>query len=376
MLPLEAVIRHSQTLTQRLEALHVHLLESFPSVDRIACILYDPGEDLLKTFLSSTRGDDTLTDYRFKLADSRSLSEMARTGSTRVLEDISNSFLPDTPHSAWLLSQGFRSSFTVPIKNDDLLYGFIFFDSREVGAFTIELQRNLLLNCSFIGMLISNEIVAAETLLGSTRIAIGLVGVRDFETGAHLKRVAQYSELIARHVAPAYNLDDEFIEMVHLFAPLHDIGKVGIPDKILAKAGPLSDEERLVMQTHVEKGVKIVEETMAKTGSHEMPDSHILRNIVYAHHEFLDGSGYPQQLKGDEIPLEARIVAVADVFDALTSFRPYKEHWSNEAAFRQLLLMVEQGKLDQLMVMALVENSAGVREIQRTYGEGILEAEV
>ncbi|MDV7399628.1 HD domain-containing protein, partial [Arthrospira platensis SPKY1] len=110
-----------------------------------------------------------------------------------------------------------------------------------------------------------------------------LAEVRDFETGSHLERMARYSRLIARAVAPVYGLNDEFIESVYLFASLHDVGKIGIPDKVLLKPGKLTEEERLVMETHVDKGVQIIDRIVG-TGEHQrLPDSAILRNIVHCH---------------------------------------------------------------------------------------------
>jgi HD-GYP domain-containing protein (c-di-GMP phosphodiesterase class II) len=370
-LPLESLIRRSRSLTDRLSSIHSNILETFPDVDRIACALYDPKEDVLKTFINSTNSGSALTDYRYSLSASRSLSELALSSSSRVIDDIVETFKSKAEHTNWLVSQGFRSSFTVPIRNDQALFGFIFFDSRQKAAFTDELQRQLLFHCNLIGMLISNEFVLVRTILESTRIALELTEARDFETGEHLERVAKYSELIARHIAPDHHLSDEFVAMVHLFAPLHDIGKIGIPDHILLKPGRLNPDERKIMETHVERGVKIVDGTMTIAGGHEMPDAQILRNIVLCHHEFLDGSGYPRGLKGDQIPLEARIVAVADVFDALTSIRPYKTHWSNDAAMEDLLSMADQGKLDPSCVMALQKNRESIEDIQRRYSEGL-----
>lgn len=370
-LPMESLIRRSKSLTERLSLIHAGLLKNHPNVDRIACALYDPKEDLLKTFINSTPNGSALTDYRYSLSASKSLSDLASANTPRVIDDIADAFKTKTEHTNWLLSQGFQSSFTVPIKNDESLYGFVFFDSRQKAAFTSELQSQLLFHCSFIGMLISNEFVLTRTLLESTRIALELTEARDFETGEHLERVAKYSELIARDIAATHELTDEFIAMVQLFAPLHDIGKIGIPDHILLKPGRLTPEERKIMETHVERGVKIVDGTMTLAAGHEMPDAQILRNIVSCHHEFLDGSGYPRGLKGDEIPLEARIVTVADVFDALTSIRPYKRHWLNDAALKDLSDMAAAGKLDPACVQALQNNLESVVDIQRRYSDGI-----
>jgi HD-GYP domain-containing protein (c-di-GMP phosphodiesterase class II) len=138
-----------------------------------------------------------------------------------------------------------------------------------------------------------------------------------------------------------------------LFAPLHDIGKIGIPDSILMKPGKLDPEERRIMQTHVDKGVEMVEKIISEFKLGSMSDSSIMRNIVACHHEFLDGSGYPGGLKGDLVPIEARIVTVADIFDALTSRRPYKTNWSVKDALAELTAMAVQGKLDAHCVSAL-----------------------
>jgi len=144
---------------------------------------------------------------------------------------------------------------------------------------------------------------------------------RDPETGAHILRMAHYS----RHIASHMELSMEQVDIVLEAAPMHDVGKVGIADMILLKPGKLTDAEFATMKDHAVIGYKILHET----GSEILK---IAAEIAWTHHEKYDGSGYPRQLKGNDIPLYGRIVAVADVFDALTSERPYKKPWSIEQA--------------------------------------------
>jgi HD-GYP domain-containing protein (c-di-GMP phosphodiesterase class II) len=175
--------------------------------------------------------------------------------------------------------------------------------------------------------------------------------------------MARYSRIIAKSIAPLHNLSDEFVEHVLLFAPLHDIGKIGIPDNVLLKPGKLDTEERKIMETHVSKGHEIVKKILGDFALQHLADSKIMTNIVRFHHEFIDGTGYPNGLKGNEIPLEAKIVTVADIFDALTSKRPYKRVWTIKEAFDELDKMVLAGKLDADCVAALQNNSQDVSEI-------------
>jgi HD-GYP domain-containing protein (c-di-GMP phosphodiesterase class II) len=352
-LPIHAPEIQVETLAERLRSLHGRLLSTMPQVDRIACALYDQGEDLLKTFINSTRNGQPLANYEYKLADSRSLKELAASGESRVLDDISHALQSNSAHTAWLKEQGYRSSFTVPIYDGPSLLGFVFFDSTQKSAFTPNVQRDLVLYSSLINMAIAGELSAVRSVLEATRIARELAEVRDFETGAHLERMAHYSRIIAKFVAPRHGLDDEFVESVYLFSSLHDIGKIGIPDNVLLKRGRLDPDERVIMESHVEKGVQIIDRVVGTGLQQRLPDSTILRNIVHCHHEYLDGSGYPRHLKGDQIPMEARVVTVADIFDALTAYRPYKRPWSPEQALEELDRMAAEGKLDRDCVEAV-----------------------
>ena len=148
---------------------------------------------------------------------------------------------------------------------------------------------------------------------------------RDPETGAHIQRMANYSRLIANQLG--LPLEDQ--ELIFRAAPMHDVGKIAIPDHILLKPGRLDDDELVIMRTHSEKGFEILKGS--KSG---LLDTAAI--IALTHHEKWDGTGYPKRIKGQDIPLFGRIVTVADVFDALTTERPYKRAWEIEQAVQFL----------------------------------------
>ena len=144
---------------------------------------------------------------------------------------------------------------------------------------------------------------------------------RDDETGEHTQRVG----ILSATLASAIGQSEQQVEMLRLAAPLHDIGKIGIPDRIFLKAGKLTPEEFEIMKSHTTVGGEIL-------GRSPLPILQLARQVALSHHERWDGSGYPQAIAGEMIPLTARIVAVVDVFDALTHARPYKEAWPVEKA--------------------------------------------
>jgi putative two-component system response regulator len=136
---------------------------------------------------------------------------------------------------------------------------------------------------------------------------------RDDETARHIQRMSRYCELLGA----AMGLDTPSCQMLRVASQMHDVGKIGIPDHILLKPGPLTDDERMTMERHAEIGYRILSGSKSELLNHAA-------TIAYSHHERIDGGGYPRGLKGDEIPIEGRIAAIADVFDALTSNRVYK----------------------------------------------------
>ena len=203
------------------------------------------------------------------------------------------------------------------------------------------------------------------------RALASLAETRDNETGNHIRRTQGYVHLLAQTLPqhPGYKeaLAVDAIEMLAKAAPLHDIGKVGIPDHILNKAGPLDAQEWQTMQQHTVIGARSIERSMTGESDHTpLAFLHVAMDIARWHHEKWDGSGYPDGLKGDQIPLSARLMALADVFDALISRRVYKPAFTHEEAKR--IILEERGRhFDPVLVDVFAERFEDFRAIALRY---------
>ncbi len=193
---------------------------------------------------------------------------------------------------------------------------------------------------------------------------------RDPETGAHLERVRGYSRILASRLAQAGRFPDEitrdFVRTIYLTSPLHDIGKVGIPDAVLLKPGRLSDREFEIMKTHTTLGAETLDAAVRM-----FPGAAFLRmarDIAATHHERYDGTGYPAGLKGDDIPLAGRIVAVADVYDALTSRRVYKAAYGHDIA-RSMIVSESGGHFDPVVIEAFIASEAAIEDVRSRYAD-------
>jgi len=359
----------SNSISQKVLRLHQELSFWWQDLCRIAVALYDPLDEQLTTFVSNSSHDDPLTQYRMPLAEVPSLQELARKRSNRIIEDLHDLKQSTSHHTRCLIEAGFRSSYTVPMFSPNgQLIGFLFFDSNKPGYFDQALIHHLDIYAELLSALIQSEIAPAQTLSAAVFTAKRFTDLRDEETGAHLARVAHYARLIASKLAGRYGLNDEYIEFLYQFAPLHDIGKVAIPDQILLNSRRLDERERRIMQTHVVRGLEIVDEMIANFGLHSLDHVEILRDIVLYHHEQWDGNGYPQGLAADAIPLAARIVCVADCFDALLSQRPYKPAW--EFAKVKAHLLQERGsKFAPDCVDALLSDEPEIESIRQRFQE-------
>jgi putative two-component system response regulator len=194
---------------------------------------------------------------------------------------------------------------------------------------------------------------------------------RDPETGEHIKRTQDYVRTLAHHLAAksrdAAILTQEFIAMLHLSAPLHDVGKVAIPDAVLHKPGRLTEEEFEVMKTHTTRGRDMLAATDTFLGE-VTSFLNVAKDIAYCHHERWDGKGYPRHLRGEEIPLAARLMSVADVYDALRSKRVYKPGMSHEESAK----IIFEGKgtqFDPILIDSFGELQQTFQKIADQYSE-------
>lgn len=210
----------------------------------------------------------------------------------------------------------------------------------------------------------------AETVMARDHMLVVLADIiehRSIESGSHVKRVAQYTEILLKDLMKNSPYVEELRELgpevLVKSVPMHDVGKIGIPDNILLKPGKLTPEEFEVMKTHTSIGKSIIDSIMY-TGKVNSDFLENCASIAYCHHEWFDGSGYPQGLAGQDIPLGARIMAVVDVYDALVTKRVYKEAYAHTKAME--IIMAESGThLDPVVVDAFGRTAGQCRKVMR-----------
>lgn len=362
-----AALNEKLPLTDKITFIHKLIKQRFDFIERIAVAIYDSKTDLLKTFVHSSGGDSPLTLYSAKLADSETMQEILKVGRPRLVNDLDVFSEVKAVHTRRIAEHQYKSSYTMPMYLNGEFFGFLFFNSYQKNVFGEESLHYLDMIGHLLSLLVMNELSTMRSLVATVKSAASMTLHRDPETGAHLDRMSNYTRLIARDIAKKYQLSDDFVEHVYLFSPLHDIGKIGIPDSILHKRGKLDEAEFATMKTHTDRGGEIIDIMLKNIGMSGLPHAEILRNIALYHHEAVNGSGYGG-LKEEEIPIEAKIVAVADVFDALTSIRVYKDAWSNDKAF-EFLQSMAGSKFNLDCVNALLKCRMEVELIQNKFKE-------
>jgi len=357
-----------RTLSEKLPYIHNIVCRNIPHIDRISIAKYDQSTDTLCTYVGSLKDANPLTLYAVKLSEVPSLLKLVRNHETRVINDMGIFANSKKTHSKRIVGKGFLSSYTIPLFHEGQFIGMLFFNSYKRDAFNDSNLTYLDMIAHLLVILMATELNQVAILHGAMRTATQFTHHRDPETGMHLERMARYSRLIAMTLGRAHSINDEFVDRLFRHAPLHDVGKITIPDRILLKPGKLTDEEFDEMKTHTTRGREIIDAMLLNFNIKCIKDIEMIRNIVLYHHESTDGNGYPAGLVGKDIPLEARIVAVADVFDALTSARPYKGAWSNDDAVTELRRL-SHFKLDADCVAALLDSKEEILRIQSGFAD-------
>lgn len=286
------------------------------------------------------------------------------------------------PHSVslkQLMAEGIKSNIIFPLVMNESVFALLFFSSLKKDNYDekcLQIGRNIALEISAI----LDKTYLTKTIFSKiTNTFSDLVDKRDNETGGHIARMVQYSVTLAKalltHKDKAYQADSRFVRDIQNNAAVHDIGKVGIPDKILKKPGKLSEEEWAVMKTHASIGGDIFAALKGSLKIFNRDFYKVSEDIARHHHERWDGTGYPAGLAGQDIPLSARIVAIADVFDALTSDRVYKKAYSFEKSV-EIINQSAGSHLDPELVAVFSEKLDEFRDVyDREHPDGLSLAE-
>lgn len=338
LVTMESITRQINS-KDRFEDIFDYIFESFKDFipyDRIGIAVLNEDEKGITALRAKSNLPILLgSEYSEQLGKS-SLSVVIRENEPRIINDLEE-YLKNKPESKSteiIVKEGMKSSLTLPLLVASKCVGVVFFSSIEVNAYNknhINILSNVAnsLSVAFYKSFLQNDLVIS-TIVGFAE----LVESKDNETGDHLGRMSKYSVLLAELLAlnGKYTgvITEEFIKEIGVYSQLHDIGKVGISDEVLLKPGKLSREEFEDMKRHTTIGAGILENMNSKLKSYNKEYYKLGIDITKYHHEKYDGSGYPEGLSGNQIPLAARIVAIGDVLDALSSPRPYKRAFSIE----------------------------------------------
>lgn len=324
----------------------------------------------------------------FNLSDSL-LKEVALGKEVAIINDLEE-YLATHPRSRrtrTLIEEGLRSTMMVPLIINNVTRGFLVFNSMEVNAFNSEhsffirsisgqisfsIQRAELLDQLELHTKNLEHLVKARTheILKTQKTTIfalsRLAEVRDPETGEHLERIRNFSVLIAQILKYSGNeleITNQYLRDLYDSSILHDIGKVGIPDDILLKPGPLTPVEYEIIKTHTTIGYTALKEASRDLGENSFLN--MAMEVTLYHHERYNGGGYPTGRKGLEIPLAARIVTISDIYDALTSKRPYKEAFSHDKSVR--IMREESSRFDPMLFKIFLDNEGEFNRIRKEF---------
>lgn len=341
------------SVSDTIQSVHREIIDQTPDIVRVAVALYDADSKTLKTFADSTVQGQSLTHYSAPFSPQSSLGHYAQRQKARVIQDIGSSYQTLAPHQLWLKQQGYASSLTYPIINQGQLEGMLFIDANSKQFFDQLSIDELQHSTKTITQIVVRErdYIKSMTELGNSVRQTALSQQND--TTTHAQRVGLYSGLIAEKVADLYQLSDEAIDHITHFATLHDIGKFSTLSSHQNSIWQQDWDNQTLVLARAQQGLNLVNQLAQQLDNQRYACHDMLRSIIQCHHEYLNGSGLPNQLRHEQIPIAARIVTVANIFDALTSNRDYCQSWSLIHALLELEKMATQGQIDGNCVHAL-----------------------
>lgn len=350
----------SQTvLRQKLQTLQRWLTASLPVVDSVALIERMSGDGRLCVLSESGQGE-----FRDELVELCAGAALHQAAGAPAPQALAGSDLGRTVEAEGRPQAALRSAWVVPCRQRKAILGLLLIGSTAAGAFDRLARLRLQAWSPGLEQFAADEISALRVLDSSVDVARHMTGCCDQVTQAHNERTSVYARIIAERMGRAAGLDEWQIHAVGRFAPLHDLGKIAVPDTVIHKPDLLDEGEWAMIRSHCEKGAEMIGGVLHAMGADSLEHSRMVRNIVLHHHEAVDGSGYPRGLTECCIPVEARIVAVADVFDALTTPRAYKAAWSVGSAL-SAMDRLKGVKLDGECVNALMRERP---EVEHAHG--------
>ena len=352
-----------------LDTLYHVAINNYRGLSRLSVVLIK--DDYASNYFVRDRLAADFNDELFvkKVNQEGCIPKIIKSKSERVVDNLANLAL--NPRTLFLLSKGHRSSFSYPLIFKGKAIGMVFFNASERGFFaTRSIQKDMLYLSTVIHSLMVRQFEKKQFIDISLAIALDIGHAKDPETKGHLNRMERYSSKLAYLLSDNKEINHEFIRRIESYAAFHDIGKYKIPDDILFSRAIYTLEERECMNQHCAHGVDIINDVLGyfPINMRYVEEYRFLKNIILHHHEHFDGNGYPMGLKADAIPLEARIVMVADVFDALLSKRLYKPAWNIDDVIAYM--KDNSGTMfDPACIHALISNLPDFIEIYETYAD-------
>lgn len=337
-------------------------------------LLRDNGEVLEASYGIS---DPLLDDLPKKLMGIRaevektSLESIVKNGAPRVINDLEKyTKNKDADYNKILMEAGIKSSISLPLKVNNKPIGIIFFSNIKQNIYKEEHIEFLKTLSNSIAISLNKNIFIDEMLYSTLLALTKMAEARDEDTADHLDRMTAYSVMITEFLIQDKQYEEDitvpFLKGIERFSPMHDIGKVGVKDGILLKPGKLTEEEYEEMKKHVAYGADVLRTAESNIAKQRYSMFKMGIEIVEGHHEWWDGSGYPYNKSGYEIPLSARIVAVADVFDALTSKRPYKKAYGFEESINYIIVGSGQ-HFDPAIIVSLDRHKTELHELYLSF---------